>query len=81
MTSTNEEKFTFTKDESDPLKDKYGVSPFIQSQFDPSHRFQVKFQKICEINQSLDGQQVKLRWKNFKTNDKLCKFITFRINC
>ena len=61
MTSTNEEKFTFTKDESDPLKDKYGVSPFIQSQFDPSHRFQVKFQKICEINQSLDGQQVKLR--------------------
>ena len=61
MTSTNDEKFTFTKDESDPLKDKYGVSPFIQSQFDPSHRFQVKFQKICEINQELDGQQVKLR--------------------
>ena len=61
MTTTNDEKFTFTKDESDPLKDKYGVSPFIQSQFDPSHRFQVKFQKICEINQELDGQQVKLR--------------------
>ena len=61
MTSTNEEKFTFTKDETDPLKDKYGVSPFIQSQFDPSHRFQVKFQKICEINQELDGKQVKLR--------------------
>ena len=56
-----DEKYTFTKDESDPLKDKYGVSPFIQSQYEPSHRFQVKFAKISDINQELDGQTVKLR--------------------
>ena len=56
-----DEKFTFTKDESDPLKDKYGVSPFIQSATEPSHRFQVKFNKIEEISQELDGQTVKLR--------------------
>ena len=55
------EKFTYTKDESDPLKDKYGVSPFIQSATDPAHRFEVKFNKIGEINQDLDGQTVKLR--------------------
>ena len=56
-----DEKFTYTKDESDPLKDKYGVLPFIQSATEPSHRFQVKFAKIGEINQELDGQTVKLR--------------------
>ena len=56
-----EEKYTYTKDESDPLKDKYGISPFLQSQGEPSHRFQVKFNKISEINKDLDGQSVKLR--------------------
>ena len=56
-----DEKYTYTKDESDPLKDKYGISPFIQSATEPSHRFQVKFNKISEINQELDGQTVKLR--------------------
>ena len=61
MEAGNDEKYTFTKDESDPLKDKYGVLPFIQSATDPEHRFQVKFAKICEINSSLDGQMVKLR--------------------
>ena len=61
MEAGNDEKYTFTKDESDPLKDKYGVLPFIQSATDPEHRFQVKFNKICEINSSLDGQNVKLR--------------------
>ena len=61
MEANTEEKYTFTKDESDPLKDKYGVLPFIQSATDPEHRFQVKFAKICEINSSLDGQMVKLR--------------------
>jgi aspartyl-tRNA synthetase len=59
--ATTEEKYTYTKDESDPLKDKYGVLPFIQSETDPEHRFQVKFTKISEINSSLDGQNVKLR--------------------
>ena len=61
MEANTEEKYTFTKDESDPLKDKYGILPFIQSATDPEHRFQVKFTKICEINSSLDGQLVKLR--------------------
>ena len=61
MEASNDEKYTYTKDESDPLKDKYGVLPFIQSATDPEHRFQVKFTKICEINSSLDGQMVKLR--------------------
>ena len=60
-TTTTEEKYTYTKDESDPLKDKYGILPFIQSATDPEHRFQVKFTKISEINASLDGQNVKLR--------------------
>ena len=60
-TTTTEEKYTYTKDESDPLKDKYGILPFIQSATDPEHRFQVKFNKISEINASLDGQNVKLR--------------------
>jgi aspartyl-tRNA synthetase len=61
MTAQEEEKFTYTKDESDPLKDKYGISPFIQSATEPSHRFQVKFDKIGEINQDYDGKEVKLR--------------------
>ena len=61
MATTTEEKYTFTKDESDPLKDKYGVLPFIQSVTDPEHRFQVKFTQISEINAQLDGQEVKLR--------------------
>ena len=61
MEANTEEKYTFTKDESDPLKDKYGVLPFIQSATDPEHRFQTKFTQISEINASLDGQNVKLR--------------------
>ena len=56
-----DEKFAYTKDESDPLKDKYGISPFIQSATEPSHRFQIKFTKIGDINQEMDGQTVKLR--------------------
>ena len=61
MEANTEEKYTFTKDESDPLKDKYGVLPFIQSATEPEHRFQVKFIKISEITAALDGQIVKLR--------------------
>ena len=37
--STTEEKYTYTKDESDPLKDKYGILPFIQSATDPELYF------------------------------------------
>ena len=61
MATTTEEKYTFTKDESDTLKDKYGVLPFIQSATYPEHRFLVKFTQISEINAQLDGQEVKLR--------------------
>ena len=61
MEANTEEKYTFTKDESDPLKDKYGVLPFIQSATEPEHRFQVKFIKISEITAALDDQIVKLR--------------------
>jgi aspartyl-tRNA synthetase len=61
MATNVDEKYTFTKDESDPLKDKYGVLPFIQSKSDPEHRFQVKFTPISSINKDLDGQNVKLR--------------------
>ena len=61
MEKKEDEKYTFTKDESDPLKDKYGVEPFIQSKSDPEHRFQLKFDKISEINQSMEGKTVKLR--------------------
>ena len=61
MESKEDEKYTFTKDESDPLKDKYGVLPFIQSTTDPEHRHKVHFDKICDIDTSKDGQQVKLR--------------------
>ena len=61
MEANTEEKYTFTKDESDPLKDKYGVLPFIQSATEPEHRFRVKFIKISEITAALDGQIVKLR--------------------
>ena len=70
MTANEDEKFTFTKDESDTLKDKYGVEPFIQSSTDPEHRFQVKFTKICEITPELDGKQVKLRARLQRTRGK-----------
>ena len=77
-----DEKFTYTKDESDPLKDKYGISPFIQSATEPSHRFQVKFNKICEINQEMDGQTVKLRARLQNTRIKgKSGFLVLREGC
>ena len=44
-----EEKFSFNFDETDSCKTKYGLFPFIQSQGDPEHRNQVKFEKIKEM--------------------------------
>ena len=70
MESKEDEKFTYKKDESDPLKDKYGILPFIQSASDPEHRFQVKFDKICDIDHTKEGNEVKLRVRLQRTRIK-----------
>jgi nondiscriminating aspartyl-tRNA synthetase len=56
-----ETEINFVKDESDPLKDKYGILPFIQSKSDPEQRYATKWTKIEELNESHAGQNVKLR--------------------
>jgi len=56
-----EVNFAFVKDESDPLKDKYGVLPFIQSQVNPEIRFTNGWNKIEDLNAELEGKEVKLR--------------------
>ena len=61
MTSEIEQKFTFTKDESDPLKDKYGVIPFIVSNTPSEHRYAVHYDNIKDLDQTFDGKTVKLR--------------------
>ena len=61
MSSEIEQKFTFTKDESDPLKDKYGVLPFIVSNTPPEHRLEIHYDNIKDLNDTFDGKTVKLR--------------------
>jgi nondiscriminating aspartyl-tRNA synthetase len=56
-----EEHFNFIKDESDPLKDKYGVLPFIQSKGDPERRFEIKWTRIAELSATNEGEIVKMR--------------------
>ena len=56
-----ETKFSFVKDESDPLKDKYGMWPFIQSGTKPEHRFEVKFDAIKDLDESYADKEIKLR--------------------
>jgi nondiscriminating aspartyl-tRNA synthetase len=56
-----EEHFNFVKDESDPLKDKYGVLPFIQSKGDPERRFDIKWTSISELSVANEGEKVKMR--------------------
>ena len=56
-----ETEFNFVKDESDPLKDRYGVLPFIQSNGDPEHRFATKWSKVVELGVEHAGQSIKLR--------------------
>ena len=56
-----EVKYNFVKDETDPLKDKYGRLPFIQSSTDPEHRHQIKFDVIQSLNSEYDGKEIKLR--------------------
>ena len=57
----SEKKFTFVKDESDTLKDKYGVLPFNMSQFDPELRFTNKRYSISEITPELAEKTIKIR--------------------
>ena len=61
MSTETEQKFTFTKDESDPLKDKYGVLPFIVSNTPPEHRLEIHYDNIKDLNDTFDGKTVKLR--------------------
>ena len=58
--STKEDKFTFTKDESDPLKEKYGILPLIQSEKDPESR-KNKFDLIENLDLSFEGKEVNVR--------------------
>lgn len=53
--------FSFVKDESDVLKDKYGVNPFIQSQGDGEIRFKSIWNKIDELSVDHEGKEVKIR--------------------
>jgi aspartyl-tRNA synthetase len=53
--------FSFVKDESDPLKDKYGVIPFIQSHGDGEIRFKNSWNKIEDLSVDYEGKEVKVR--------------------
>ena len=53
--------FTFSKDESDPLKDNYGVLPLIQSQEDPLHRSVLRYIDIAYLNDQFIGKKVQIR--------------------
>ena len=63
MTSQPQQEtiFSFVKDESDPLKDNYGIFPFIQSQTPPEHRYKIKYNSVKELNETFDGKDIKLR--------------------
>ena len=52
-----ETKFSFTRDESDPLKDKYGLWPFIQSATKPEHRFD----SVKDLDDSYADKEIKIR--------------------
>ena len=61
MSNQSETQINFIKDESDPLKDNYGIFPFIQSQTDPEHRKSIHYNTIKELNSSFEGKEIKLR--------------------
>jgi aspartyl/asparaginyl-tRNA synthetase len=58
---STEATFSFVKDESDPLKEKYGVIPFIQSHGDGEIRFKNKWNKIEEFSVDFEGKEVQIR--------------------
>ncbi len=59
--NVNEDQFTFVKDESDPLSNKYGILEFIQSQSNPEERYNIKWSRVKELNEELDGTTIKMR--------------------
>jgi aspartyl-tRNA synthetase len=61
MSNQSETQINFIKDESDPLKDNYGIFPFIQSQTDPEHRKSIHYNTIKELNSSFEGKEIRLR--------------------
>ena len=58
---SGEPTFSFVKDESDALKEKYGVLPFIQSKGDGEIRFKSNWNSIEELNGEFEGKEVKIR--------------------
>jgi len=54
-------KFTYTKDDTDTLKNNYGILPYIVSSTNPDNRYQVKWTSLLDINEGLVGQKIKLR--------------------
>lgn len=63
-------KFTFTHDESDQHKDKYGVLPFINSSTDPNNRYQTKWTCFIDISEELVGKVIKCRCRIQRTRGK-----------
>ena len=57
---SGEPTFSFVKYESDSLKEKYGVLPFIQSQGDGEIRFKTNWNAIEELNGEFEGKEVKI---------------------
>ena len=60
-TKKEEQRFTFTKDESDPCKDNYGVLPLITSNTDPELRHQTKWDSIKDLSEANAGGKIKMR--------------------
>lgn len=65
-----ETKFSFVKDETDTLKDRYGLLPFIQSKCNPNVRFEHKYINISDLTVSDEGKEVKLRARLQRTRVK-----------
>lgn len=57
----NYTRFTYTKDETDTLKDRYGVLEPIISKTDPEARYKTKWTNLIDLNDSLVGTTVKCR--------------------
>lgn len=54
-------RFAYTKDETDSLKDRYGVLEPIVSKTDPEARYKTKWTNLVDLNESLVGTTVKCR--------------------
>lgn len=65
-----EQEVHFVKDESDPLKDKYGVLELIQSKTNPEHRHEMQWNTVCKLGPEQEGQTVNLRVRLQKSRIK-----------